>query len=153
MHREVKSTALGHLVHKWHSFIQQIFMEGLLYAKQWGDLTWVWDWDLSLLTSELMLFLLCQQPWQRSYMRASVLVPRGSGDDSVPALPPTHRSPHCPKHHTWSQKAGWPAALSAHTKDNSPFQPQMWPRGPGCSCIPLPSRAGVAYRADLQDSA
>lgn len=45
----------------------------------------------------------------------------------------------CPKHHTWSQKAGWPAALSAHTKDNGPFQPQMWPHGLGCSCTLLPS--------------
>lgn len=52
-------------------------------------------------------------------------------NDSVPAFPP-HRSPS--QHHTWNQKIGWPAALSAHTKDNSSFQSQMWPRGLGCSC-------------------
>lgn len=63
------------------------------------DLTWGQDWDLSLLTPELMLFLLCQQPWRRSCVGASVLVPRGSGDDSVPAFPlhtghPLPQTPH-----------------------------------------------------------
>lgn len=29
--------------------------------------------------------------------------------------------------------------MSAHTKDNGPFQPQMWPRGLGRSCTLLPS--------------
>lgn len=53
-------------------------------------------------------------------------------------LPPLRTGrPH--QHHTWSQKAGWPGALSAHTKDNGPFQPQMCPRGLGCSCTLLPA--------------
>lgn len=52
---------------------------------------------------------------------------------------PTHRSPPHPKHHTRSQKGGSPAALSAHTKDNRPFQAQMWPCGP-LQLYPIPLR-------------
>ena len=53
-------------------------------------------------------------------------------------LSPRHRSPPRPTLHTWGQKAGWPPALSAHTQDNGPFQPQMWPRGLGHSCTRSP---------------
>lgn len=66
-------------------------------------------------------------------MEASVLAPEGVGMTQF--LPsPTHRSPRCPEYHTWSQKGGWPAVLSAYTKDNGPFQHQIWPRGLGRSC-------------------
>lgn len=36
---KVMSAALGHLAHKQHSFVQQLFMVGLLCARQWGPNT------------------------------------------------------------------------------------------------------------------
>lgn len=116
--------------------VQQIFMERPLQTRH-GDLAWGRDWDLSLLMPELMLFLLCQQPWQGAVWGPLSLSQGGVGMTQF--LPsPTHRSPRCPEYHTWSQKGGWPAALSAHTKDNGPFQPQIWPRGLGRSCTHSP---------------
>lgn len=93
------------------------------------DLTRGQDWDLSLLPLELTLFLLCQQPWRRSWAGGVgwggglSLSPGRVGMTQFLPSPYTQVTPRN-KHHTWSPKAGWPAALSAHTKDNSPFQPR-----------------------------
>lgn len=89
----------------------------------------------TFLTPKLMCLLLSQQPWQRSCVGACVLVPQGVWMTQF--LPSPHTQVTLPNH-TWNQKIGWPAALSAHTKDNSSFQPQMWPCGLGCSCPLFP---------------
>lgn len=108
----------------------------------------------TFLTPKLMCLLLSQQPWQRSCVGACVLVPEGVWMTQF--LPSPHTQVTLPNH-TWNQKIGWPAALSAHTKDNSSFQPQMWPCGLGCSCTLFPTAmppplSGAAYQADWQDS-
>lgn len=118
------------------------------------DLTRGQDWDLSLLPLELTLFLLCQQPWRRSWAGGggSVLVPRESGDDSVPAFPlhtghPPQQTPHM------EPKSRVARGIVCPHKGQQPLSAQMWLCGLGCSCGPLPSRAGAAYQAGWQDSA
>lgn len=87
-----------------------------------GDLTQGQDWDLSLLTLELMLFLLRQQPWRRSYVGTSVLVPRGSADDSVPNFP-LHTG-HPPNTTHGARKQGGPRHCLPTKRTMAPFSPR-----------------------------
>lgn len=73
------------LINGTHSFNKYLWSHHCVLGS--GNLMWGQDWDLRLLTPEFMLLPWCQLPWHRSCVGPSVLVPRGSEDDSVPAFP------------------------------------------------------------------
>lgn len=92
-----------------------------------GDLTQAQDWDLSVLMPELMLFLLCQQPWRRSCVGASVFVPRESEDDSVPAFPLHTGHPPAPNTTHGARKQGGQRHCLPTQRTTVPFSPRCGP--------------------------
>lgn len=90
--------------------------------------------DLSRLAPQLMRFLLCLKPWRGvgagAVQGASVLVPRGSEDDSVPASlpPPTHRSTLTPPALPHGARGMVAGSIVCPHKGQEPFSVQMWPR-------------------------
>lgn len=154
---EVKPTSLGHLAHKWPSFNKYLWRDCCVRGGE--DLTRGQDWDLSLLPLELTLsFVPAALVKELGGVGGagggggSVLVPRESRDDSVPAFPlhtghPPQQTPHM------EPESRVARGIVCPHKGQQPLSAQMWLCGLGCSCGPLPSRAGAAYQAGWQDSA
>lgn len=118
----MKLTPLSHFAHKWRSFAEHIFVEGPLCVGQ-GDLSW----GAEPLTPELMLRLSCQQPWRRSCVGASVLIPRASGDDSVPAFPLHTGHPPAPNTTHGARRQGGRRHCLPTQRTTAPFSPRCGP--------------------------